>query len=402
MVAISVVILVVHSLAFYCFGVFLKPITSEFGWDRGAISAAYSMSVLVAGGIGILSGRLTDKYGPRPIVTIGGLLVGIALLLLSQINSLWHVYLIWGTLMGIGSSFWQIPVIALIPVWFTKRRGIAAGITMAGKGLGGIISPLLAQWLISAYGWRYTFITLGIITLVFIISLAQFMKQSPQRAGLNPYGVDDIIVDEQSQGTDTQGISLNQALKTSQFWLFGLVLASVFFCLGTIMVHIVPHARDIGISGITAASMLSIAAGISILGRLGIGFLYDRIGGRLTLIICLGLLTLALLWLMFIREIWMFYVFALLFGLSYGGFITLLPVVAAELFGIVSLGVIIGGLTLMSAIGDSIGAPVTGSIFDITGSYNLAFLSCVVICAIATILSLILLKHKGEIGKVRE
>jgi len=171
MVAISVGILVVHALAFFCFGVFLKPITMEFGWDRGALSATYSVLVLVGGGAGILSGKLSDRYGPRPLVTIGGLLTGIALLLMSQINSLWQVYLIWGALMGIGFSFCSIPLMAIIPRWFSKKQGIAMGIATAGKGIGGIISPLLAQWLISAYSWRYAFTTLGFVALIIIIPI---------------------------------------------------------------------------------------------------------------------------------------------------------------------------------------------------------------------------------------
>ena len=401
MVAISAGVLLVHAVASYCFGVFLKPITIEFGWDRGALSAVYSMIVLVAGILGILSGRLSDKYGPRRIVTIGGLLTGISFLLMSQIISLWQVYLVWGVLMGVSFGFCLIPVMAIIPRWFAKRQGMAIGIAMVGKGIGGIISPLLTQWLISTYDWRYAFIILGIITIIIIIPIAQFMRHSPQQVGLEPYGEDKIIKNEQSWSSAMKGLSFSQAIRTSQFWIFGLILASVFFCLGTIMVHIVPHANDIGIPAIMAASVLSIAAGISIFGRLGIGFLYDRIGGTLTLSICLGLVTIALICLLFAKEIWLFYVFAVVFGLSYGGFTLLIPVVTAELFGLVSLGVLIGGITFLTTIGDAVGAPVTGSIFDITGSYSLALLICTVICAAAAILSLVLLKSKGKTGMVK-
>jgi MFS family permease len=402
MVVISAGVLLAHALTLYAFGVFLKPMTMEFNWDRGALSAAYSMSVLVGGGLGILSGRLTDKYGPRPIVTIGGLLTGIAFLLMSQISALWQVYLIWGIPMGIGFSFCLIPVMSIIPRWFIKRRGIAMGLVMTGMGLGGIITPPLAQWLISASGWRWAYIILGVITLVIIIPIAQFMKHSPQRAGLKPYGEDEIIEDKQPQSSAMEGLSFSQAIRTSRFWLFGLILASFFFCFGTVIVHIVPHASDIGIPTIIAASIVSIAAGVSIIARLGIGFISDRVGGTLALSACVSLVTLALIWLLFAREIWMFYVFAVVFGLSYGGLITLLPVVAAELFGLVSLGIILGGLTFVGTIGEALGAPLSGTIFDTTGSYRLAFIIAIVICAVAVILSLILLKYKVKTGMARE
>ena len=274
------------------------------------------------------------------------------------------------------------------------------GIAMAGRGIGGIISPLLAQWLISDYGWRWTFVILGLIALVVIISIAQFMRHSPQRMGLKPYGGDEIAEVKQSQSTAIEGLSFSQAIRTSRFWLFGFILASVFFCLGTIMVHIVPYAGDTGIPAITAASVLSIAAGISIIGRLIIGFISDRIGGRLILTICLILLTLSIIWLLFAEKTWMFYVFAVMFGLSYGGFTLLLPVVTAELFGLASLGVIIGGITFMTTLGDATGAPVSGTIFDITGSYRPAFLTIIGICTVAVILSVFLLRYKGKTDSV--
>jgi MFS family permease len=402
MVAISISVLLAHALTLYAFGVFLKPLTGEFGWDRGALSGAYSMSVLIGGGLGILSGRLTDRYGPRSIVTAGGLLTGIAFFLMSQVSSLWHVYLIWGVLMGLGFSFCLIPVMAIVPKWFIKRRGIASGIVMAGMGLGGVVTPPLSQWLIFASGWRWAFIILGSISLVISIPAAQFMKHSPQRIGLTPYGEDKITEDKQSQRSAIGGLSFSQVIRTSRFWLLGVILASVFFCISSVVVHIVPHADDIGISAIMAASVLSAIAAIGIIGRLGIGLLSDKSGGTLALSVCLSIITLSLIWLLFVSESWMFYVFAVVFGLAAGGFITLLPIVTAELFGMASLGAIIGGITFLTTIGDATGAPVAGSIFDNTGSYDLAFLICVVVSAIAFILSLILLRYKRKTSTGKE
>ena len=401
-VVISIGVLAGQALPFQSFGVFFKPIVMEFNWDRGTLSVAFSIMILVTGSLALVAGRLTDRYGPRPIVTIGGLSAGIAFLLMSQISSLWQVYLIWGILMGISFCFCLLPIMAIVPRWFIKRRGIAMGITMAGSGIGGIISPLLAQWLISAYGWRNAFIIVGVITLVIIIPLAQFLKHSPQRAGLKPYGENEIIEDKQSQSSAMEGLSFSQAIRTSRFWLFALILAGFFFCFSSMMVHIVPHATDIGIPEVIAASILSIIAGIGIFARLAIGFISDRLGGTLALSICVSLGTLTLIWLLFAEEIWMFYLFAVLHGFSFGSIATLVPIVPAELFGLKSLGVIMGGIILLATIGEAIGAPLTGSIFDITGSYRLAFLICTVICTATVILSLVLLRYKGKTGMARE
>jgi MFS family permease len=400
-VVISIGILTTYGLTMYSFGVFLKPMTMELNWDRGAISGALSVTILVSGGAGIVCGRLSDRYGPRPIVAIGGLLNGMSFLLTSQISALWHVYLTWGVLMGIGSAFCFIPVMSIIPRWFTKRRGIAMGLVMAGSALGGVIAPLLTQWLISTSGWRYAYIVLGIIILIITIPLSQFMRHSPQQVGLKPYGEDEIIEDKQPQSSAMEGLSLSQAIRTSRFWLFGLIQVGFFFCMVSVMVHIVPHATDIGIPEVTAAGILSFISGIGIIGRLGIGFVADRIGSRLSLTVCLVLIIVAVIWLLFVNEIWMFYVFAVAFGLANGGFMTLLTLVTAELFGLVSLGIILGGLTFVGLIGEAVGAPLSGTIFDITGSYRIAFLICIGICAAAIILSLVLLRYKGKIGTAR-
>jgi len=396
MVVICMGVLAARSLPLQTFGVFLKPLTAEFGWDRGALSVAISLNLIVGGGLGIISGRLSDRYGPRPLVTIGGLLTGVAFLLLSQINALWHVYLIWGILMGIGFGFSVIPIMSTIPKWFTKKRGIAVGIAMSGMGVGGIIAPLITQWLISTYDWRYAYIILGLVTIIIIIPIAQFMKHSPQQAGLEPYGGYEASEAIRPYNSAIEILSLSQAIKTIRFWLFGLVLASIFLCLSSITIHIIPHATDLGISTITAASILSVTAGIGIIGRLGIGFISDRVGGLSTLLACVGLVTLAIIWLIFAKEMWMFYIFAVVFGIAQGGFITLLSVVTAELFGLISLGAILGGVVVFATIGDAIGGPIAGAIFDITGSYRLAFLIFAAICAMALILSVILLRIRAK------
>lgn len=395
-------ILATQALLVYTFGVFLTPLTLEFDWERGVLSGAFSVTVLIVGGLGILAGGLSDKYGPRIVVTIGGLFLGTGFLLMSQINSLWQVYLILGLCVGVGGSFSFVPVLSTVPRWFAKRVGIAVGITMTGFGLGGVISPVLAQWLIASYGWRQSFIILGLITLILVTTLAQLIKYSPQRIGLKPYGEDGTTEDRQPLASTTEELSFTQAIKTSRFWIFSLMQFCFFYCEEVIIVHIVPHAGDIGIPAIIAASILSILAGISIIGRLGIGFVSDRIGSRLAQGACLFLMTLALIWLLFVKEIWMFYVFAVVFGLAYGSIVSLLTVVAAELFGLRFLGTMLGGLFLIGLIGGAVGAPLSGSIFDITGSYGLAFLICVVISTVAFILSLILLRYKGKTGMAKE
>ncbi len=398
MVVIATFINIAHAFMIYTFGIFLRPLTLEFDWDRGELSGAFSIFMLMSGVLSILSGKLCDRYGPRLLVTISGLLAGMGFLLMSQVNSLWQVYLIWGLLMGISSGCCYIPVLSTIPRWFRKRRGIAMGLTATGAGLGGMISPPLAQLLISSYGWQQASIVLCLIVAIIIIPLAQFMKHSPQRIGLRPYGEDINVEDPKTPASDTEGFSFKQTIKTGRFWFYGLLVSFYLFIVQVIITHIAPYAIDTGIPAMVAASVLSVLSATSLIGRNLTGFICDKAGGRLTQSACLTLITLALIWLLFARETWMLYLFAAVIGIAIGGMGPLLAIVTAELFGLSSLGVILGSVFLFRMIGGALGAPLAGSIFDVTGNYSLAFLICVIIGALAIILSLALLKAKGWRG----
>jgi len=387
---------VINSFVAFTFGVFFKPLTTEFNWERASLSGAYSVYMVLFGLMGIFAGRLSDKYGPRIPVTIGGTLTGAGFLLMSQINSLWQVYLIWGLIMGIGSSGHVVPIISTIPRWFARKRGTAIGIAFAGFGVGAIISPPLAQWLISAFDWRQAIATLGLITLAVIIPLAQFLKHSPQRTGLKPHGENGTTENKETPTSTVEELSFAQATKTRRFWTFGLIIFCWLFCVQVIIVHIVPNAIDAGIPEVAAASILSVIGGVSIIGRLFIGLISSRLGSRLTLTACVAVIALNLILLLFARDIWVFLAFAVIFGLAYGGVVSLQPVVTAELFGLNTLGMIFAGTMLFGTAGGAVGPFLAGSIFDATGSYTLPFSICIILGVTAVILSLILLRYRAK------
>ncbi|MBA7612249.1 L-lactate transporter [subsurface metagenome] len=388
----------INSITTFTFGIFLKPLATEFNSGRAVISGARSLTGLLSGVLGIGVGRLTDRYGPRFLATSNGILAGLGLLLMWQANSVWQIYLFYGVIIAIGFACFQIPIYSTIPRWFTKKRGTALGITQAGFGLGGMILTPLAQWLISSCGWRQSYLILGLSTLVIATPFAQFMKHSPQRMGLKPYGENENIEDKQSPGSVAKGLSFTQAIKTSRFWLFGSILFCFMSCLAVVTTHAVPHATDIGIPEATAASIIALFSGSGIIGKLSIGFISEKIGNRLTLSIYLIGVTLALSGLLFITEIWMFYLFAIVFGLGYGGVITLPAAVTAELFGLKYLSMIFASTMLFGTAGMGLGPILAGSIFDITGGYSLAFLICVILAALSVLLSLILLRYKAKQG----
>ena len=376
----------------YTFGVFLVPMATEFDWGRGALSGACAVAAPVGAVAKIISGRLSDKYGPRLLVTAFGLVMATCYIMLSQVDSLWQVYLIMGLLMPIGMSGCLVPVLSTIARWFDKKRATAMGIAMTGFALGAVIWPIVTQWLISYYSWRWAFIALASITAVISVPVAQFMGHSPQWVGLRPYGESVATVGEGEPSLPDGELTPREAIKTQQFWLWGPILLCFFFCLDLIVTHIVAYALDVDIPAIMAAATLSIIAGVSIVGRLSGGVISERIGLRKLAISSLVLLTLALLLLLSKQGSWSFYTFTLIFGLSYGLFIILEPAMPAELFGSKSLGAIMANLGLFAMTGSAAGKTLAGVIFDVTGSYQAAFLLCIVLAVMAVILSLILVR----------
>lgn len=386
----------VNAFPIYGFGIFLTPLTKEFGWQRGAISGAISLGMIINGTLSILAGRLSDRYGPRIFITAAGLSLGVGMLLMSQINSLWHVYLIWGVSLGIGLSGTVIPVTSTIPRWFNAQRGLALSIPAVGFGLGAIVAPLVIQKLISTVDWRMSFVFIGLIPLVVTVPLAQFMRKSPDQMGLTPY--DDSSTRKAVSTVDgTRGYSFNEAIKSKKFWIFGVINFGFGFCLQAILTHIVPHAIDMGVQPATAAILLSILASSSVPSKFFGGFISDRIGSVRALSLSMTLIAFALVFLNFADTIPMFYIFAALFGVSYGMAIPLWAIVSSELFGLESLGIISGALFFLNVMGSAVGAPLSGWFFDTTGSYMSAFTSVTVVGLMSVILSFILLRLKPTI-----
>lgn len=403
MVMVSVCLMTVQALRMFTFGVFLRPIAAEFGSGRGELSTAYAIGLFTAGAFSIVAGKISDKYGPRILVTISGMLTAIGFFLMSRISAIWQLQAIWGVFMGLGGSFFFIPIFSTIPRWFIRHRGTAVALTSAGFGFGGIISPPLAQLLISAYDWRTAYIVLSLITVVTVVPLAQLLRQSPEKIGIKAYGdeSDTNSVAVTVKGLAGEGFSFRSAIKSRYFWLLGLVQFCFFSCLQVVLVHIYPYAVDIGIPMLTAAGIVSFISAFSVVGRIATGFLSDKVGGRRMLVACLATSSLALIWLLIARQVWMFYLFALVFGFAYGGMVPLSALVPAEIFGLKAFGVIYAGMMVVSMTGESLGAPMAGFIFDITGHYWPAFVICITLSLSATFLSIIIAKY-GRKRRVSE
>ena len=367
------------------FGVFFIPLSAEFSWTRVITSGPRSLSFFLMGLVGIIVGRLNDKFGPRLVMTVCGLFLGLGYLLMSQVNAIWHFYLFYGFIIALGMSGSDVPLLSTSARWFVKKRGMTSGIIKAGAGVGMLVMPLVANWLIFTYGWRTSYIVIGLVALVFSISAAQFLRRDPGQMGLLPDGDE---VEEKSSNLEANRFSLQQAIHTRQFWMLSAMYFLFVFCAHTMLVHFYPHAVDLGISPTIAANIFATIGGASIAGRFIMGSAGDRIGNKLAIITDLIILAVALFWLIVAGEIWMLYVFAAIYGFAHGGLFTLISPMVADLFGLSSHGVIFGTVTFIGTIGGTIGPVVAGHIFDITSSYQLDFLILVTASIIAILLTI--------------
>ncbi|MFC1971508.1 MFS transporter [Chloroflexota bacterium] len=367
------------------YGVFFKPMQADFNWSRALISGAYSISTIMQGLSSVIMGGLNDSLGPRVVMTICGLLLGLGFLLMSRINAAWQLYLFYIVIVGIGMGGLYAPLVSTIARWFVKRRSMMTGIVIAGGGVGATVLPPIVNWLISTYDWRIAYITIGASVLIIILITAQFLRRDPVKMGQLPYG-ENIEIEHRLEVT-TDGFTLEEATRTRQLWME----ISMIFCFGlcgiTIMVHLVPHATDLGVSPAMAANIQATWGVAMLVGSIVLGIVADIIGIRRTFVLCFVLMSMALFWLLIATEVWMLYIFAVVFGFGMGGIATLQSPLVAELFGIRSHGLILGVTNFCYTIGAASGPFLAGYIFDIRGSYQVSFVVCVVVSVTGLILA---------------
>jgi len=394
LVSVAVVIQIIAWGLYNSYGVFFNQFLAEFSWRRETISGAFSLAQIVIGVGAIFLGTLNDRYGPRILMTIGGVVAGLGYILMSQVHGIWQLYLFHGIIVGIGLSGTDVILLSTTARWFVKRRGIMSGVVKMGTGIGIMVIPIIAARLIDSYEWRTTLIIMGIALLVLVASSAQLLRRDPDELKLFPDGEKSKPRLDLSFGN--ADFTLKQACCTRQFWMLCCAYFAVVFCTNTMMVHLAPYAVDLGMSDSYAATTLSIVGGVSIFGRLIMGTLLDRIGGRRALIICFIILVVSFAWLQLVKGQWALFLFTLVYGFSHGGFYAILSPMVAELFGIRSHGLLFGIVICLSSIGGALGPIVTGRIFDTTSSYKIAFLLLLVLATIALVLAVLLRQIKPK------
>jgi MFS family permease len=356
---------------YIAFGVFFNPLLEEFGWSRAAVAAAPAAAFFCMGFFGMAVGRLNDSFGPRLLLTAAALLFGLGCVLMGRLASLWELYLYFSLIFGMGLSAVDVLALTTIARWFSERRGFMTGIVKAGTGAGQFAVPLAASSLIVLCGWRAAIAIVGAAAAGILIVLAQFLRRDPEMKAVSPGSARSA---RQTAAPPAPGLPLRAIFGSAQLWTMGTLNLLLVSCLMAVMLHIVPHARDLGIPPIAAAGVLSTIGAVSILGRLASGLLIDRRGSQAVMHIGFCLLLSDLVWLQFADRLWMIYLFGVVYGLAHGAFFTAISPLAAEWFGIRFHGTVFGVVACFGATGGAVGPVLAGHIFDASGSYRSAFL----------------------------
>ena len=372
---------------FATFGVFFESLIETFGWTRALTSGASSTRDLVFGFICIFTARLSDRFGPRIVITSSGLLLGIGYLLMARVQTTWQLYLYCGVIISFGMSSY-IPMLSIVAKWFERRRGMMTAVCLSGMGIGTMVMPPIASRLISTYGWRTSYVIIAIFGFVFVVSAAQFLRHPPH--GPNHSISTAKTSSDHESFADTSVLSLREALRTRQFWLLSTLYFFFLYALLTVAVHVVIHSIGLGVSSKSAANILAIIGALCVVGMNGAGTAADKVGNKRTLILCFTLMAIAFIFLMTAGTTWSFYLFAAIFGLAYGGMQVLFSPLVAELFGLGSHGVILGAAAFFGSVGAALGPFMSGYIFDSTRSYGWAFIICVIMTIASVFLASLL------------
>lgn len=382
-----------------CFGVFLKPLVEEFGWTRAETALAYSLALSVQAALTIMMGWLTDRLGPRTVVTVFGSFLGMCYLLMSGVSTIWQFQLNYGLVGAVGLSALNIPIMVTIARWFVKRRGLMIGIVQVGLSIGGLIFPPFTAWLILSYSWRFAYMILGLITLVGIIISGLFLRRDPRDVGQLPDGVTVVTtpgLNRENQGSQAAGLSLGEAVRTSHFWMMAGIYSSFGFCRATFIAHIAAHVQDLGFSLGDGANVLAVLTGSSMIGRIGMGRVADMIGNRAAFTISFAVTTVILMYGFVAEGLWELYLFGFVFGFAWGAQAVLRFAITSEVFGLAALGLVMGVLGFAEYGVAALGSYVAGYVFDVVGTYRPVFLMGIAVSGTGIILAWLL---KPAIGK---
>src|ERR1051325_1577527 len=337
--------------------VFLQPITQATGWSRTGVSSAMTLNFLIMGAAGFVWGALNDRYGTRPVVLAGAVLLGLGLVLSSRAASPLQFLLSYGVIVGLSAGSFVVPMMTAVTAWLPSHRSIAVSLVSAGIGVAPMTVSPLAAWLLASHDWRSAQLIIGLLVWVLLVPAALFVRQPP------------AVRETRSAGIAPERVRVSDALVSAPF----IVLALTFFaCCATHagpIFHTISYALVCGIPTVAAVSIYSLEGLAGLGGRVFFGVAGDKYGAKRVLIAGLFIQALAAGSFMFAHRLGEFYAVSSVFGFAYGGVMPLYAVLARDYFGQQIMGTVLGAAAMVSSLGMAIGPWIGGWLFDTFGTY---------------------------------
>jgi MFS family permease len=373
-------------------GLLFKPIIAELGWSRTEVSAAVFLNMTVFALTLTGVGRLFDRYGARRVVLIATLFLGVGHIGIALVQSLWQFFLLYGVVTAIGFGGTSIPLFAALTTrWFHRNRGMAVSLVLTGGCLGQYLLVPVATWLMMTVGWRWVFILIGVVILVVNLAVTLWsIRDDPAAMGLTPLGMHVSKPSSVAAVFGERDYTIREAMRTSSFWLFMVVM---FVCGGgdyLVLLHLVPMVTDHAIAAETAAGMLAWFGLFSLIGVLIAGRAIDRFGDKIPLVLTFILRGLLFLLILQYQTTATFYIFALGFGFTMLITAPITTTLMGRLFGLTHLGLITGVITTVHHLSGGLWAYLGGLFFDRSGDYRLILTLYGSACLVAVLCALLI------------
>lgn len=373
-----------NGLTSYSFGLLVLPVGTEFGASRMEMMWALTAGALTSILISPMAGTLMDKRSARVLFTIGTLFLSSALVLISLSRNVWEFVLVFGVVMSVSSTLLgPLGANTLVARWFSRQRGRALGVTAIGTSLGGLLVPLLLQTLIDASGWRLACLWLaGIVLLLLLPPILLVVRNRPDDLGLRPDGVSEEAHSQGAAATPTDA-EMPNLLRDSSFWRISLAVGVLMAAFTAVLANLVPFAVGHGVAPKQAALLISVISVAGVSGKLLFSVFADRINLKTAILSALLMVGVPLLVLTQLQAFWVMVLAAVSVGLASGAFLPAWGAILARIYGPLVFGRVMGRMQPVTIVMVILAMPMTGYLFDVTGSYSAAFLVLAAAVAVA-------------------